>query len=65
LTPLATALIERSCGHDQMHMWVVIEIAFMGMEDSMGTAAATHLWIAACNVPRQPPWPIRDNQVGR
>jgi hypothetical protein len=31
LSPLAVALIERSCRDNQMHMRVVIEIAFMGM----------------------------------
>jgi len=35
-------------GPDQMHMRVIIEIAFMGVEDSMDTAASAQLWIAAC-----------------
>jgi len=44
---LAAALIERSCRHNQVYMRVIVKIAFMGVEDSMGTAAATQLGIAA------------------
>ena len=46
--PLSVALIECSCRYNQMDMWMVIEIAFMGVEYSMGTTTAPQLWVAAC-----------------
>jgi hypothetical protein len=47
-----------------MHMRVVIEIAFMGMEDSMGTAAATQLWIATCKAIERLPGGFEQQIVG-
>jgi hypothetical protein len=63
LMPLASAFIEGSCQNDQMHMGMVAEIPFMGVEYGMDTAAASHVGIAAAEAVDRLPGGLEEQVV--